>query len=352
MNKLAMLLILFSSLLFLSCQKEETTSFKNMEKVYEEQGIPVKVRTVGIQDFSTYLTFTSSLKGIKESTGSSLLSDTVEEILVEVGDYVEKDQVIIRFPKNNPAVNYYQAEAGFKAAEQAFRRIENLYKSNGVSRQSYDDVKTQYDVQMANWETVNDMIDVKAPISGYITRINVQTSENVHPGDGLFTVSNFDTLTSVAWVADHEIRLIKKGQRASCEWEGLTLIGEVTQVDLAKDMNKKAFAVHVQFSNGEHAVPSGVTADINIETSLSQDSIVVHRKEMLNNQNAWYVYVNNDGFAKQKFVEPGLRQGMYYQISEGLEAEEIIITEGLSLIRNNSRLQVIEDASAPLAIAP
>lgn len=347
-NMMSILGILIMIIVVSSCQKEDQIALKDMEEIYKEQGIPVKVRTVGEQDFSTYLTFTSSLKGIKESTGSSMVSDTVEEILVSVGDYVEKDQPIIRFPKDNPSLGYYQAKASYVAADNGFRRIKNLYNSNGVSRQTYDDTKTQYDVQKANWETVNDMVEVKAPISGYITRLNVQTSDNVQPGDGLFTVSNYDELTSIVWVADNEIRQISKGQRATAQWEGIDLNGVVSQVDLSMDTQRKAFAVHVNFSNVEHVVPSGITADIDIETNLIKNAIVVHRNEVLKNQNEWYVYIDKDGHAVKQIIQPGQRQGMYYLVEDGLASDDKLITQGVSLVRDQSPIFIVEEANAVL----
>ncbi len=342
--------ILLLIVLVASCQKEDPAAMKNMEEIYREQGIPVKVRTIGEQDFSTYLTFTSSLKGAKESTGSSLVSDTVEEVLVNIGDYVEKDQPVIRFPKSSPTANYYQAEAGFKAAEQAFKRVASLYENNGVSRQTYDDAKTQYDVQKANWITVNDMIEVKAPISGYITRLAVQESDNVHPGDTLFTVSNYDELTSTVWVADHEIRQIRVGQRATAEWEGIRLQGEVTRVDLAMDDRKKAFAVQIRFDNAAHTVPSGITAEIDIETKLIEDTIVVHRNEILKTREDWYVYVDKDGYAVRRLIQTGEKQGMFYQVVAGLQPEDKLITQGATLVRDQSPVLVVEESDSLLVL--
>jgi RND family efflux transporter MFP subunit len=340
---------ILSVFLITSCGNNDQTVTKNIDEMYKEQGIPVEVRSLTKDDFITYQTFTSTLKGSKESNRTSMVSDTVEEILVEVGDYVKKDQPVIRFPKNNPSANYYQAEAAFKAAEQGFRRIETLYNNNGVSRQTYDDTRTQYDVQLANWKTVNDMIEVKAPLSGYITRLNVQSSDNVHPGDTLFTVSNFDTLSSIVWVADHEIRSIKKGQKAKAVWEDITITGVVYQVDLAMDPQKKAFAVHIRFDNPDQKIPSGIMANIDIETSLTKNAIVLHRNEILRNQNEWYVYVAENGHALKQVITPGRNQGMYYEILSGLEEETKLITEGLSLVRNESLIVIPEESTALLS---
>lgn len=340
--------LLVMIILSTSCQEKEQAVHKNMEQIHREQGIPVNVRTIKEQNFSTYLTFSSSLKGIRESTGTSLISDTVEKVLVEMGDYVEKNQPVIRFPKDNPSLNYYQAIAAFEAAEKAFSRIENLYNSNGVSRQDYDNAKTQYEVEKANCLSVRDMMEVKAPLSGYITRLNVQASDNVEPGDNLFTISNYDILTASVWVADHEIRQIRKGQKVSASWEDQELHGLVSRVDLAMDPQTKAFSVQIQLHNEEHRVPSGVTANINIETEIVENTVVVHRNEILNNQDDWYVYVSRDGYARQQIVQPGMKQGMFYQITAGLEAEEELITRGISLVRDNSPINVIEVSSAEL----
>jgi len=337
--------VVIFALLISACQKETQTEDKNIEEIYKEKGIPVVTRTMVKQDFSTYLTFTSSLKGMKESTGSSMVADTIEDVLVDVGDYVKKDQTIIRFPKNNPSAKYYQSMAAFNAAEQAYKRIENLYKSNGVSRQTYDDTKTQYEVQKANWTAVNDMLNVKAPISGYITRLNVHESENVKAGDTLFTVSNYDKLISVVWVSDREISQIKKGQRAQAQWEGTTLNGVVDQVDLAMDARQKAFAVQVAFGNSEHSVPSGVTASINIETRLIPDSLVVHRSEVLKNQDGWYVYLDKDGKAVKQTIETGLSQGMLYEVTKGLKENDMLITEGINMVRDGSLVRIVDDVA-------
>jgi len=333
-------------LIFFSCQRDNLEAQKNLEQIYEEEGIPVKVQLLEEQNFSTYLSFTSTLKGIMESTGSSLVSDTVEEVQASVGDFVEKDQPIVRFPKNNPSANYYQSQAAFQAAENAFQRVENLYQSNGISRQSYDDAKTQYEVQKANWKTVNDMIEVKSPISGYITRLNVRQADNVHPGEVLFTVSNYDQLRTVVWVSGHEISRIRNGQRAYARWQDAELEGTVTQVDLSMDAQRKAFAVYLTFENEDHAIPSGVTGAISIETLLIQDSLVVNRSHILKNQQEWYVFLDRDGKAVRQVIEPGVRQGMYYQVQKGLNPGDRLITQGLNLVREGSPLNVVEEQSS------
>lgn len=337
------------ALLVMSCSEDQVSESRNLEKIHSEEGVPVRVRQVEEETFVTTLFYNSTVKGIRESSGSAMISDTVESILFEIGDYVEKDQTVIRFPESNPSASYFQAEAAFKAAEQAFRRVENLYKNNGVSRQSYDDARTQYEVQLANWENVQKLVSVKAPISGYITRINVGESDNVKPGTELFTVSNFSELMATVYVNDDQIGEIRAGQKVTASWKEEQISGTVTQVDLAKDPRKKAFAVKVRLDNSLMAVPSGVFVDLTIETSSIQGAFVLHRNEMLYKGEEAYVLLESEGYAKKQVVVPGASQGMYYHIESGLTSGDSLITEGLNMVRADGKVRIMDDAETLVA---
>ena len=338
--------ILFSFLVFsiISCEKEKATDGGNIERIYAQTGRPVKTRTLEKDTFVRSLSYISALKGTKESSGSSLIADAVEDVLVKVGDYVEKDQPIVLFPKTNPSANYYQAEAGFKAAKQAFDRVESLYKKNGVSRQTYDDARTQYEVQSANWKNVQKLVQVTAPISGYITRLNVSPSDNVSPGTELFTVSNYDRLTATILVNDRDIREFAIGQNVTAEWEDEKITGTVTQVDLSKNTKKKAFTVDIILENQTRSIPSGVTADIAVDVETDENSIILHRNEFLTNGGEHYVFIDENGYARKRSIEIGKNQGMYYRITAGLEKGDRIITEGLNLVRENEKIRNIDES--------
>lgn len=319
-------------------KEENNKDIKSIEEIQKEQGIPVKCKIILTQDFSTLLSFTTSLKGQTDSVGKSMISDTVKDVLVEVGDYVEKDQVIVTFPLNTPSANYYQGKAAYDSAFSAFKRVSNLFDNNGISRQDYDNAKTQYDVQKANWDTINNMVEVKAPVAGYVTRLSVQPSDNVTPGDTLFSVADYDYLSATVWASDSEISQIKRDQRVFLRWEGNLLKGKVTRVDLAKNPEEKAFSVKVLVANLEHKVPSGVTAEVNIETKFYNNSVVLNRKEMLKDGNEWYVYLNSNNHAKKQPIQIAERQGLTYRISDGLNNGDLMIYEGQQLLRDNDKI--------------
>ena len=332
-----------AAILFSGCSGESEADIRSIEEIHSQEGIPVRVREVRPVSFTSTLSYTSSLSGGQESTASAMISDEVEEVLVQVGDFVEKNQVIISFPADNPSLNYEQARVNFESARTAYQRISTLYKEEGVSQQSYDNARTQYELAKANWDTVRNMKDVKAPLSGYVTRLNVLESDNVETGDPLFTISDYKQLKSTVWVTDREIGRIEKGQRATAVWQGNRIDGRVIQVDMAMDQTRKAFAVKLEFENDSYLVPSGVSAQIHIEVYSRDQALVVEMDEVIESGDRRYVYLAEDGTGRRREIRTGVQEELKLEVIDGLRPGERLITEGLNLLSDGSKIRIIEE---------
>ncbi|MCK4573347.1 MAG: hypothetical protein KAU36_03205 [candidate division Zixibacteria bacterium] len=116
------------------CTRSNSES-KNIEQIYAEEGVPVRTITVTTASFETGYKYNARLNGIRESSAYAAVSDKVDAIHVEVGDYVEKDSVLVTFPTDNPSAQYYQAKTTFENARATFDRMSNYYESGGLSAQ-------------------------------------------------------------------------------------------------------------------------------------------------------------------------------------------------------------------------
>ena len=328
-------------LLLAGCGSDSAEGTRSMEEIHREEGVPVTVRRVEPQPFQTYLLFTATLAGSSESTATALISDEVEDVLLRVGDFVEKDQVVVTFPADNTALNYDQARVSFESARTAFERISALYTAGGVSQQAYDDARTQFELAQARWENVRNIREVPAPISGFVTRINVVETENVAPGDPLFTVSNYDTLRTTVWIPDRDIDEVRVGLRASATWRDREIRGRVTQVDLSMDQERRAFAARLEFENPDRRISSGVVNEVRIFTYENDEAIVLQRQETVREEGATFVYVIEEGTAVRQPVTLGRRQGFYYEIAAGLLPGDRVVTEGVSQLADGDKVSVV-----------
>ena len=334
-------LIIGAAITLSQCGRE-AASHNSMEKIYEDEGVPVRVKTVEPELFETKLSYHAVLSGIKESSVYAMVSDEVEMIYVQVGDYVEKNQVLMSFPPDTPTAKYQQAKVAYENAKITYERIEQLFQTGGISEQDRDNAKAAYDVAAADWDAVRGMVKVQAPIEGYVTRINVRESDNVSPEDMLVTISQIDRMKTKVWASDSEISSILKGQRASAHWNGVEIYGNVVQVDMAMDGDKQAFGVVLEFKNNERILKVGIIADINIITYSNRDTLAIERKDILKVGDRYFVYVAENGKAEQRDITMGRQHGLAVEIVEGLSMGDMLITEGQLLLEQGSKINVVQ----------
>ncbi|MCL1928090.1 MAG: efflux RND transporter periplasmic adaptor subunit [Treponema sp.] len=350
----------FSALLvFSGCGKKDDAA--SMEQLHAENGQPVSIREIKTEDFSVYLKYPALIQASSESTAFAGLDDVVRNISVNVGDTVVQGAVIVSFSSDNRVLQ--QASLSYSNAQAAYNRSSFLFRSNDVSRQDFDAVRMQYEISATNLRAANDMVYVKAPISGTITQINVRATENVRAGTPLFTVSNSTGFEARLYVGAEEIERIQAGARAFIDLtrgnqEGQIIEGRITQVSLIMDSQKQSFPVTASFAGGNHRLVSGINVDIAVETYRNEKAIVLSRREIVQTEKGPVVFVIDKPVSstpaesseqpepalprtRQVAVQTGEEKGLRLEITGGLSEGDIIVSEGVTRISEESMLNIV-----------
>ena len=333
-------IIITAAMLLTSCSETEVAESKNMEQLYKENGIPVKIETIKAQQFTLELPFTATLTGLQQSSASAMIGGRIEKVLIKVGDYVNKDQVLVEFPEDAPAGQYKQATAAYEMAKSTFERMQNLYELGGISKQDLEGIETQYTVAAANLDASSQMLKVRAPISGIVTAVNVRETESVKSETQLVTVSNTSKMKAKVLLTESEVCQVTEGQKVVAIWNEVKLEGKVAQVAVAKDMKTRAFIVDLEFDNTKNLCKSGVMADVKISTYSNSNAILLPRKTVLKDAMGHYVYVLKEGNAIKRNVIIGKENGKL-EIIDGLMIGDKVIVEGYNKLTNNTKVNVI-----------
>lgn len=129
----------------------------------------------------------------------------VENILVNVGDLVKKDQplVILDSIEEKSRVEIAKAEveqrkAQLALSEDKFKRNEPLFSQQVINEFDFTQSKLDVDVQKAllqvaeknllDAQTRLDQLTLKSPIDGKVYRMDVHIGEAFHPGDKTFII--------------------------------------------------------------------------------------------------------------------------------------------------------------------
>jgi RND family efflux transporter MFP subunit len=346
LKKMCYFVISISAFLALSCagNKNSGEAAVSMEGAYAEKGRPVSVRRLAAEDFSVYLKYPTVVYASSESTAYASLNDVVRSISVKVGDTVRQDDVIVAFSPDNQSLR--QAALAHANTLAAFNRTEALFRNNDISRQDYDSVRTQYEIAAANLKAANDMVYVKAPISGTITQINIHATENVRPGAPLFTVSGGKGYEARFYVSAAEIDRIQSGARAFINDPSQNIEGRITQISLTMDSQKQAFPVTAFFETANNKLVSGMGVDLSVETYRNEEAIVLSRQELIKTGSAWTAFIAVEDIAKPVVIEIGHEQGLRYEITGGLMAGDLLISDGIQRLSPEAALNIVALGSA------
>lgn len=332
--------VIITILLLVGCAQQEREETKNLDQIYREEGIPIEIELMQPKVFVKELCYNAFLSGIKQSAAAAMIGGRIEKVHVKTGEFVNKDKVMFEFPEDAPAGQLSQVRSAFELAKKTYERMRNLYDKGGISKQELDGVETQYKVAEANLDAVLQMLKVRAPISGYVVSVNVRETDGVHAKDVLAFVADTSKLKARVWATEEEVCQIKKGQKASVEWNEIRLEGKVIEVAIAMDRAHNAFGVDLVFDNPGNTCKTGVIGEIKIQTYKNEAAFVLERSSVKSDNSGNYIFKEMNNKAKKVNVKVG-KESDELEIIEGISSGDRVITKGLNLVYDNAKTKVV-----------
>ena len=182
------LIVCATSFLAVSCAEQE------VETVAQERVVAVKAMVAQASDRQVTRTYTGSLQGEQQAVLRARLAEAVETVHVAAGQKVKTDDILITLDKYGASSQYVQAAALLANSKKYFEKQEYLFSEGATSELLFDDARTQYEVAQAQFDAVSRMIDVRTPISGRVTSINVSPGDLVALGQELATIATTNSM--------------------------------------------------------------------------------------------------------------------------------------------------------------
>ena len=289
------------------------------------------------------------VEAINMATVSAQTRGTIQQILVDVDDYVEKGGVIIHLKDVSQQANLKKALAGEKEAishlskaKDEYKRVKDIYAKKVVSKSKMDEArhalsasKARLESARANLEEAREQLSytrVKVPYSGIVTKRHVEVGETVQPGTKLMTGVSLDKLRVNVDVPQSLINKIRVYGKAFIYTDAAIGSGQV-QLEVEKitvfpiaDRASNTFKVRLDLPQGITGLFPGMFVKASLVTGEKQALMVpqqsiVHRSEVT----AVYV-VAGDGSINFRHVRMGSINKNLQVILSGLaEGEKVAL---------------------------
>ncbi len=189
-----------------------------------------------------------------------------------------------------------------------------------------------------------------APASGYIVEKNVLPNMYVLPDTKLYTMADLSTVWVNAQVFQPDIGKIKPGDSAKITvdaYPGRTFSGRVDQILPQVDANTRTVRVRLVLANPRLELKPGMYVNVVLTAPLGRQ-LMVPASAVLQSGTRQLVFVNHgDGNLEPRQVMTGVRVGDEFVITQGLKANESIVTSANFLIDSESQLQAASGSYVP-----
>ena len=182
-------------------------------------------------------------------------------------------------------------------------------------------------------------LDVKAPIDGELGLIEVGLGESVGSGMKIGQINAVGSYKIEAQIDEHYIDRVSAGLTATFERQNETFDAVIRKV--YPEVRGGKFQADFKFS-GEQPVNirTGQTYYLNLQLGQPEKAILIPRGTFYQKTGGKWIYVvsSEGGKAVKREIRIGRQNPQFYEVLEGLEAGEKVITSGYDNFGDNEVL--------------
>jgi len=312
------------------------------------------------------LTEEESVMGMIYSRASPSLaaevSGRVIEILADIGDEVDKGQVLAKIDPEKYTLQFAQSKAEMARLsallinqELDLKRAEQLFKDSLVSEEMIDRTRAEYnalkeqinaaEAQLNNSKRLIEETEIKAPIKSKVSAKNIDVGDFVQTGVIVFELVDTENLRVALSFPEYQNLKLKKGLSVYLTTPtSIDQLIETTIKDIKPDINanSRSITAIVDFENPGSWVP-GASTQATIILSTVKNALVLPQLSVVRRSNGNVVYLLNENTVLERSVNTGLEKNGLIQITSGLRKGDIVALDGAGFLTNGSVININND---------
>ncbi|MDP3788932.1 MAG: efflux RND transporter periplasmic adaptor subunit [Candidatus Omnitrophota bacterium] len=260
----------------------------------KDEAVPVKAMKVALKDMDRYLEYVGDIKGQDEAIVYPKVSGKIIEKIKEDGSAVEKGDVIAYIDRDEVGLKFEKAP-------------------------------------------------VESPLAGTVGRVYVDIGSSVTPQTPIAIICNMGKAEIDLNIPEKYLSNVALGQEAEIVVDAYPdekFIGKVDQISPIVDLATRAAPVEIVIDNSACHLQSGMFAKVKLAIEERKNAPVVLREAVMGKEPNTYVYVINGDKAVLTKVTPGIRQGPYVELTDGVKEDDLVVILGQQRLKDGSLVNV------------
>lgn len=292
--------------------------------------------TVRLEDIARTVSVTGEIIPEKQTNLAFEAIGKIKSIDVEVGDEVEKDQIVATIDNSVLRSQLWGAQVAL-----------NIQRENlDLSRRDWNDLKPEekateklaVDQAQASLQTIEEQLEktvLRSPIKGVVVKSNLEPGEIAGLGAVIISIIQKGELKIEAEVSESDIVEVELGQKANITFDALPsdeiFKAEVVEIEPAATTIQDVvyYKIKLKLESIDPRFRTGMSADIDILTAQKNNVLAIPERAIESENGSKIVQVLlGNGEVKKVEVETGLRgdDGNIEIISGLKDGDETVIS--------------------------
>lgn len=258
--------------------------------------IAVEAQKAGRQTVSQFIRINGDV--VAEKT-VDIFSDTTGEIIsinVNVGDYVQKGEILAVVDPSLPGKKYSAS-------------------------------------------------NVTSTISGTITAQNYQVGDTISTANAILTVGDLKDLQIETYIPERYVSVVSLDLEAVISFEALggeSFPGTVTEISPVIDTTSRTMEITLTLNEPDSRIKAGMFSSIRLVTKMSENTLAVPTNAVTSYYDDSVIFVvDAENHVERKIVQLGLTSDEIVEITDGINEGDLIVTQGQSSLSNGSTVRIV-----------
>ncbi|TDQ78007.1 efflux RND transporter periplasmic adaptor subunit [Sphingobacterium yanglingense] len=366
-NQLLSALLIGSGLLWQSCGGSKDNKPKGGAPGQQaEMAMPVSTAIVGKEIVSGLKSYPASVVPLQETEIRAEVTGYITNIFVADGAFVSKGQRLYEIDRVRYQAAVDQAKASLEIAkanldrvQKDLQRYQTLAEKDAIAKQTLDYATTDVNNQRAQVQAAEAALTtartnlqrstIVAPFSGNIGISQVRNGALVNAGTTLLnTVSSTNPIAVEFQINEKEIPEFTKLQAGNASTQIYASMpdgsryeesGRIVTIDRAVDSQTGTLKVRASFANSANALRAGMNTTLNVESTSTQEEMVIPYKAVFEQLGVFNVYtVNDSSKVELKQIVLGHKLADKVVVTSGLETGQKIVVDGAASLRPGAKV--------------
>lgn len=301
----------------------------------KEQAINVQVQAINLESIYAESAYTGTFEPFRETKISAETQGKINEIRVDVGDYVEKGQALIQLDNSLLKLQLQTAEVQIEGLEADVNRYTILSESDAIQGVQLEKATMGLKSAKIQRATLMEQINkstILAPFSGIVTTKFTEIGAFAAPGMPLLQITDIDELKFTINTSENELNQFQLGESYPIYadvYPNESLQAKSTLIGSKANMGG-SFPVQFTTKNLEGSkIKAGMFGTLYLKQESEEQGFIIPSTAVFGNANQAQVYIVKDGKASIQNISISHKIKNKSVVSSGINEGDVLIVSGL-----------------------